>query len=246
MKNEVPRNFTELSSVFLWEYEGAPLKVPGALSRGGTIPGHKVAVLLAEASVLGLTTFCCIPESVLCPLISYPENTRASPERRKATWCTPAPPPLSAPRLGVQMVRVNEDGKSGSVSFLGETGKPPPPTLAWVSLNVTVAASLSVCACVWNVFLRTCSACVIFFVFVCLFPCLQPVILLQNNNVDIECWRKHIYFVPNSVFIFSCFLDHTLFITLETLSIPAFEVGSMHYNDIISANNLITNMKCIE
>lgn len=46
------------------ESEGAPLRVSGALSRGRTIPGHKVAVLLAEAALLGLST---LPYPINCP-----------------------------------------------------------------------------------------------------------------------------------------------------------------------------------
>ena len=46
------------------ESKGAPLRVSGALSRGRTIPGHKVAVLLAEAALLGLST---LPHPRDCP-----------------------------------------------------------------------------------------------------------------------------------------------------------------------------------
>lgn len=35
------------------EYEGAPRRVPGALSKSRTNPNHKVAVLLAEVASLG-------------------------------------------------------------------------------------------------------------------------------------------------------------------------------------------------
>lgn len=45
--------------MFSPETEGAPLRVPGTLSRGGIIPNHKVAVLLAEATLLELSTLCC-------------------------------------------------------------------------------------------------------------------------------------------------------------------------------------------
>ena len=38
------------------ESKEAPLRVPGAVSRSGTIPSHQVAVLLAEATLLALST----------------------------------------------------------------------------------------------------------------------------------------------------------------------------------------------
>ena len=38
------------------ESKEASLRVPGAVSRSGTIPSHEVAVLFAEATLLALST----------------------------------------------------------------------------------------------------------------------------------------------------------------------------------------------